>query len=462
LPRWVFSTVEKARLEKSYKFYIYIRYRNIDGENVYNNKRFAYVRRNEWLKKAYIISTGTELLLGTTQDSNSVFLSQKLIELGIKVIGKSTVGDNREQINSAFTLGLESADIIISTGGLGPTFDDLTKIVACELMDCKLELRQEEDKHLRDFFASRNRAMPEINLRQAMFPPEAIALKNSLGTAPGMYLKKNDKLFILLPGPPREMTTMYLNEVEPLLKNDLGGDMHKVIRRNIKVLGPGESQVEEMLGELMDTPEGCGMALLATDGEVHIRLTVEGHNEEESDTILSDFSAKIVEKMGRNVIAYDNETLFIRVGNLLLAQGKKLSVAESCTGGMLGKLITDLPGSSNYFWGGVTSYSNEAKQLLLGVAGETLTSYGAVSEETAREMAQGIRKLSGTDFALSITGNAGPEGGSPDKPVGLVYVGMAHANGCEVKELKFVGGRDAIRIISAKSALDLLRRHMEY
>ena len=414
------------------------------------------------MKKAYVISTGTELLLGTTLDSNSVFLSQKMMELGIKVIGKSTVGDNHEQISRAFDLGLECADIIISSGGLGPTFDDITKIVACELMDCKLELREEEDKHLRDFFACRNRPMPEINLRQAMFPEEAIALKNSLGTAPGMYLKKNDKLLILLPGPPREMTRMYINEVEPLLKKDFGMAMHKAIRKNIKVLGPGESKVEEMLGELMDTPEGCEMALLATDGEVHIRLTVEGHDEEESSTILSDLTAKIVEKMGRNVIAYDDETLVTKVANLLLAQGKRLAVAESCTGGMLGKLITDLPGSSNYFWGGVNSYSNEAKQLLLGVSEETLSSYGAVSRETAREMAQGIRKLSGTDFALSITGNAGPGGGSSDKPVGIVYIGMAHANGCEVKELRFVGGRDAIRMISAKSALDLLRRHIEY
>ncbi|PKM77770.1 MAG: competence/damage-inducible protein A [Firmicutes bacterium HGW-Firmicutes-15] len=414
------------------------------------------------MKKAYIISTGTELLLGTTLDSNSVFLSQKMMELGIKVIGKSTVGDNHEQISRAFALGLESADIIISSGGLGPTFDDLTKIVTCELMDCKLELREEEDKRLREFFARRNRPMPEINLRQAMFPAEAIALKNGLGTAPGMYLKKDDKLFILLPGPPREMTGMYLNEVEPLLKKDFGGDMHKVIRKSIKVLGPGESQVEEMLGELMDTPKGCGMALLATDGEVHIRLTVEGSDEEESSRILNDLTAKIVGKMGRNVIAYDDETLVAKVANLLLAQGKRVAVAESCTGGMLGKLITDMPGSSNYFWGGVNSYSNEAKQVLLGVAGETLTSYGAVSEETAREMAQGIRKLSGTDFSLSITGNAGPGGGSPDKPVGLVYIGLAHASGCEVKELRFVGGRDAIRMISAKSALDLLRRHIEY
>jgi nicotinamide-nucleotide amidase len=423
---------------------------------------FAFVRRNDGLKKAYIISTGTELLLGTTLDSNSVFLSQKLMELGIKVIGKSTVGDNRDQMQSALALGMDSADIIISTGGLGPTFDDLTKIVVCELTDCKLEIRDDEVLHLQDFFARRKRPMPEINLKQAMFPKEAVVLKNDLGTAPGMYLNKNGKLFILLPGPPREMTNMYTNEVEPLLKKDLGENINKAMRKNIKVLGPGESHVEELLGDLMDTPEGCSMALLATEGEVHIRLTVDGYNEEENRSIITNLTDKIAAKMGRNVIGYDDETLISKVSGLLASRGQKLAVAESCTGGLLGKLITDLPGSSKYFWGGITCYSNEAKQRLLGVKEETLINYGAVSKETAQEMAIGVRKLSGTDFGISITGIAGPEGGTAEKPVGMVCIGIAHGEGCVVKELRFVGGRDAIRMLSAKSALDLIRRHIEY
>ncbi|MDD3365204.1 MAG: competence/damage-inducible protein A [Syntrophomonas sp.] len=414
------------------------------------------------MKNAYIISTGTELLLGTTLDSNSVFLSQKLIELGINIIGKSTVGDKHEQLTRAFALGLESADIIIASGGLGPTFDDLTKIVACELLECELELREEEDKHLREIFAQRHRPMPEINLRQAMFPVEAVALKNSLGTAPGMYLKKNDKLIILLPGPPREMTNMYLDEVEPLLKKDFALDIHKVFRRNIKTLGLGESQVEEKLGDLMHVPDGLAMALLAIDGEIHIRLTAEGQEEQSSRQCLADHSVKIVERMGRNVFAFDDETLLSRVASLLLTRGIRLAVAESCTGGLLSKMITDMAGSSTYFWGGVISYSNEAKQLVLGVKETTLIRHGAVSPENAREMAQGIRQIAGSDFALSITGIAGPDGESPDKPVGLVYIGLAYDGGCDVKELRLGGGRDIIRIISAKSALDLLRRHIEF
>jgi len=414
------------------------------------------------LKNAFIISTGTELLAGTTQDSNSVFLSQRLMGLGIKVIGKSTVGDDHEQLSKAFIAAIESADIIISTGGLGPTFDDLTKVVVCEIMGCNLEIRKEEENRLRDYFGHRNRIMPENNLRQAMFPGEAIVLSNIKGTAPGMYLKKNDKIVILLPGPPREMQNMYLLEVEPLLKGDFALDIPKTIRKNIKIFGLGESQVEERLGKLVNSLDGCSMALLAVDGEVHIRLTAEESEDKDSNSDLNSLVTKIVEKMGRNVFAFDDETMISKIGRLLSSRGGKLAVAESCTGGLLGKLITDLPGSSNYFWGGIISYSNEAKQIILGVKEETLKTYGAVSRETAREMAQGMLKTSGADFALSITGIAGPDGGSSEKPVGLVYIALAYNDGCDVKELRFGLDRDLIRILSAKSALDLLRRHIEF
>lgn len=413
------------------------------------------------MKNAYIISTGTELLSGTTVDSNSVFLSQRLSELGIKIIGKITVGDDYEQLTRAFNAAAESADIIISTGGLGPTFDDLTKEVVCEIMDCSLELRDEEERNLRAYFANRNRTMPEINLRQAMFPKESVVLKNSLGTAPGMYLNKKERIVILLPGPPREMRNMYINEAEPLIRKDFESYINKVIKKTIKVIGPGESQVEERLGDLVTDHRGCSMALLAVDGEIHIRLEAD-IEEKDGSYKLEYLTEKIAERMGRNIFAYDDETLVSKVGRLLVSSGGKLAVCESCTGGLLGKLLTDLPGSSRYFWGGVTSYSNEAKQRILGVNENTLGRYGAVSKETAREMAQGILNLSRADFGISITGIAGPEGGSPDKPVGLVYIALAYNEGCRVKELRFSGGRDAVRILSAKSALDLLRRHIEF
>ncbi len=425
------------------------------------DRGLSQICRSEYkVTNAFIISTGSELLLGTTQDTNSVFLASQLKEIGIKVIGKITAGDNHEQLSRAFRLGVESADIVISTGGLGPTFDDLTKIVASEIMDCSLILRDEEEKRLRNYFARRERSMPDINLRQAMFPADATVLANSKGTAPGMYLRKNAKTIILLPGPPREMQNMYLNEAEPLLKKDFAADLPKIIRRTIKIMGLGESQVEERLGDLMNCPEGISMALLAAAGEVHIRLAGEAVND--NSRLLKEHTTKIIGKMGRNVFGLGDETLVAKTAGLLMSKGKKLAVAESCTGGLLGKMITDRPGSSEYFWGGVISYSNESKQHILGVREDTLLKYGAVSQETAREMAQGMRKISGADVTLAITGIAGPEGGSADKPVGLVYIALAYDNGCDVKELRFGHGRDLIRILSAKSALDLLRRQMEY
>lgn len=410
--------------------------------------------------KAYIISTGTELMLGSTMDSNSVFLSEKLTDIGIKVIGKSTIGDSAEYIKAAFEMGLSMADIIISSGGLGPTSDDLTKEIACGVMESEMLVIDEEVKKLEDFFRKRNRPMPKSNLKQAMFPREARILKNTRGTAPGMYLQKDDKVVILLPGPPREMQNMFINEVEPLLKQDflLG---KQTARKTIKVLGPGESQVEDLLGELMADSQEYSLALLALDGEVHIKITAEGRNLEHSQEILEKISGQIVKKMGGNVFGFDDDKLEAVVGDIIIAQGKYLALAESCSGGLLAKMITDVPGSSSYFWGAVTSYSNESKQVLLGVNEKTLNEWGAVSAATATEMAQGIIGKSGADLALAITGIAGPQGGNEEKPVGLVYIAVADAVSCQVKEMRFVGGRDAVRVLAAKSALDLLRRKLQ-
>lgn len=413
------------------------------------------------MQKVFLISTGTELLLGTTFDSNSVFLAQQLGEMGMRVNGKATVGDGKVQIEKAFTHALELADIVISSGGLGPTFDDLTKTVACKLMGCKLEIRPEEESRLREYFARRQREMPEINLKQAMFPPEAEVLINRQGSAPGMYLWKNDKVVILLPGPPREMKRMFLDEVKPRLQRDFAQDIHRVVKKTIKVLGPGESKVEEILGDLMSDTRGCSMALLAKDGEVHIKITAEGTDESHSETILAALTTVIENKLAKHIFGYDDDTLPGRVGQLLISQSKKLAVAESCTAGLLGTMITDIPGSSQYFWGGVISYSNEAKVHFLDVQKSTLEQYGAVSPQTAEEMARGIIRATGADLGLSITGIAGPDGGTEEKPVGLVYIGLANADHCTVKELRFVGSREANRKLAAKSALDLLRRHLE-
>lgn len=411
--------------------------------------------------KAYIISTGTELMLGSTMDSNSVFLSEQLAAAGVKVIGKSTVGDSAEYIRAAFENGVNMADIVISSGGMGPTSDDLTKEVACAVMGSEMIVFDEEVKRLEDFFRRRKRSMPECNLKQAMFPREAKILKNSRGTAPGMYLKKDGKVVILLPGPPREMQNMFSNEVEPLLKQDFPA-VNQAARKTIKVLGPGESQVEEMLGELMHAVDGYSLALLAQDGEVHIKITAEGKELLDSQEILAGVLKQIEEKMGKSIFGYDDDSLEAMVGDLISRQGKTLALAESCTAGLLAKMITDIPGSSRYFWGAVASYSNDAKMKLLGVRDATLREFGAVSSETAAEMVRGIIEKSGVELGLAITGIAGPDGGSEEKPAGLVYIALADAGSCWVKEMRFVGGRDAVRILAAKTALDLLRRYLLY
>ena len=409
------------------------------------------------MKKAFIIATGTELLLGNTIDTNSVFIAQRLAESGIKVIGRIIVGDQEDKIYSAFALGAELADIIISSGGLGPTKDDLTKEMACNFMQVEMTVVDEEVVKLKEFFNRRQKSMPESNIKQAMFPSEAIILTNKLGTAPGMYLFKDQKTIILLPGPPKEMKKMFIDEVEPLLQKKLKPGK-KALIKTIKVFGPGESQVEEIMTEVMENPQGCSLALLAVDGEIHIRITAEGQDSEASKKILTNLTEKIEEKLGANIYGYDDDTLTAIVAELINKRGLTLAVAESCTGGYLAKTITDLPGSSSYFWGAAITYSNEAKNRLIDVDTNTINTYGAVSKETALEMAQGIKKLSGSSIGIALTGIAGPEGGTETKPAGLVYIAIVSDNLEKVKELKFTGDREGIRILAVKTALDIVRK----
>ncbi|SHH12539.1 competence/damage-inducible protein cinA [Thermosyntropha lipolytica DSM 11003] len=412
------------------------------------------------MKKAYIIATGTELLTGSTLDTNSVYLAQRLDDLGIKVVGKSVVGDTRDFIKKALLTGLETADLVIATGGLGPTLDDLTKEVACEVMQVKMELIDEELERLKEFFARRNRPMPEANKKQAMFPKEAVRLRNGVGTAPGMYLKQNGKVLILLPGPPQEMTLMFEQEAVPLLVREWGLSIGKAERKRINIFGLGESQVEEKIADIIKNPRGVSIALLAKEGEVHIRLTAEGEDKEASKEIMNRMVKEIEERLGSYIYGYDDETLPLAVARLAQKRKCTMAFAESCTGGLLSKMITDLPGSSEYFWGGVVTYSNEAKQKILGVNAETLARYGAVSEETAREMLRGVLSLAGADIGAAITGIAGPGGGSETKPVGLVYIAAGSKEYNQVKKFNFTGNRIIIRTLAAKTALNLIRQEL--
>ncbi len=410
--------------------------------------------------KAYIVSTGTELLLGSTSDTNTEFLSRRLSQLGIHIQGRITAGDEGGAIRSAFEYGLERADMVISSGGMGPTGDDLTKAMACELMNCQPVLVQEEVERIQAYFARRGRYMPPANIKQAMFPPGAVILRNERGTAPGMYLKNGSKLIVLLPGPPHEMKTMYLKEVEPRLRVDYGLDDQGSVSRTLKVFGPGESQVEMLLGDLIEKPQGYNMALTVKAGEIYIGIQVNQGLANQQQK-LDEITEKVKEILGRNIFGMDNDTLPEVTVSLLKRQGKRIAAAESCTGGLLAKMLTDLPGSSDYFWGGIVSYSNEAKQVLLGVKEELLDRFGAVSPETAEAMVRGLLVRSGTEIGVAITGIAGPSGGSEGKQVGLVYIAVMHNGRCTIKEMRFGGQRDMIRMLAARTSLDIVRRILQ-
>ncbi|MGE5404609.1 MAG: competence/damage-inducible protein A [Candidatus Saccharibacteria bacterium] len=410
------------------------------------------------MKTAYIVSTGTELMIGDTEDSNALFLSRRLAAIGVRVVGRSAVGDNEEMLRRAFLTGFETADIVISSGGLGPTMDDLTRQISCEVLGVPLEKREEEVVRLKDYFARRHRDMPAINEKQAYFPNEAIVLDNPRGSANGFIVNNENKTLILLPGPPRELEPMFTESAEPRIKEMVGQDGGVTLSYTIKAMGPGESKVETMIDDVIKNPEGCAMALLAKEGEVWVRVTRYDNDAANAQRVLESVIDRIKQGLGENVFGAETDTLPAVVVKAL--HDKKLTVAfaESCTGGLVSKLITDVPGSSDVLWGSVVSYSNEAKVKFLGVKPETLERYGAVSEQTAREMAEGIRKQAGSDFGIGITGIAGPGGGTEQKPVGLVYVVLADSSETLVKELHFLGGRDATRILTAKSALDWLRR----
>lgn len=413
------------------------------------------------MMKAYIVSTGTELLLGNTIDTNALFLSRELSALGIRVIGRSTVGDNREMIRNAFRTGYELADLVICTGGLGPTADDLSRETACEVLDLPLMQNDSELAKINDYFFRRRREMPESNCKQAMFPPGAVVLTNRVGTASGFMVSRDEKTFALLPGPPHEMEVVFKEELVPQLRDWLDGSGTVMLSRTVKVFGPGESQVESMIADVMADPEGCSMALLAVSGEVHIRVTWDAVLKSEAEETVNSVVSRLRKNLGNNIYGEEEETLPGLVIRLLASKGQTVALAESCTGGMAGKMLTDVPGSSAAFWGGVISYSNGAKTRILGVGEETLKNYGAVSPETAREMARGIRTLAGSTFGISLTGIAGPEGGTAEKPVGLVYMGLATEGEEQARELRLMGNRNSIRTIAAKSALDWLRRTLE-
>ena len=406
--------------------------------------------------KAEILCVGTEILLGDIVNTNAVFLAQELARMGISVYHQSVVGDNSQRLKSCLQHSLEQSDLVITTGGLGPTYDDLTKETVADLFGLEMELNEESMRDIRAYFEKLNRPMTDNNIKQAMMPKGAIILKNENGTAPGLIVEGKGKAVVLLPGPPREMKPMFLHGVLPYLSRYIQGTF---VSHNIHVFGIGEAQVESMLRGRMEALTNPTIAPYAKEGEMLLRITAGAETPEKADAMISPLIEEICGLLGEHVYGVDVGSLQTAVVQELSKRHLHIATAESCTGGLISKRITEVSGSSQVFDCGVCSYANQIKQRIVGVSEETLARFGAVSRQTAAEMAAGIRRLSHADIGISTTGIAGPGGGTPEKPVGLVYVGVDCPWHQEVLELKlsrdFPEERELIRWLASSHALYL-------
>ena len=405
--------------------------------------------------RAEIISIGTELLLGDIVNSNAQFLGQELAALGIEMYYQQVVGDNEERILHAFKEAYNRCDIIITTGGLGPTDDDLTKEMAAKYFNKRLFEDKESLENLQEYFKFRKRKMTTNNLKQALIPEGATAIKNNNGTAPGVIIEENNKIMIILPGPPKEMKPMFEEDIKPYLKSKSDS---VIISKMIKILGIGESAVAETVKDLMESQSNPTIATYAKEIGVILRITAKAENEAAALKLIEPLEIEIKNRLGENVYATEDISIEDVVAKLLIENKYTVSTAESCTGGMIASTLINYPGISEVFMEGAVTYSNEAKHKRLGVKNETLEKYGAVSEETAREMAIGIAKKANTDVSIVTTGIAGPGGGTEEKPVGLVYIGVYVKGKVKVEKHIFKGNRSKVRNQATITALDILRR----
>ncbi|MCR4942926.1 MAG: competence/damage-inducible protein A [Clostridium sp.] len=406
--------------------------------------------------RAELIAVGTEILLGDIVNTNAQFLSKELASIGIGVYNQEVVGDNEERLFDAFDTALKRSDIVITTGGLGPTGDDLTKETACKYFGMEMELHKKSYDELVNIFNKTGKELTKNNLKQAYFPKEAIVLDNPNGTAPGAILEKNNKVIIILPGPPREMKPMYMNYVKPYLSIKGNGVIKS---ETIRLLGVTESMAAEKLKDLMVSGINPTVAPYAKEEDIIFRITAKAETEEEAARLIKPIKEIIKDRFGINCYA-EGEDVKIEdvVGDLLINKKLTISTAESCTGGMIAARLINYPGISEAFLEGAVTYSNEAKMRTLKVKEETLAAVGAVSEETAREMALGIAKKAGSDISVVTTGIAGPGGGTKEKPVGLVYIGVYYKGKVKAYRHVFTGNRQEVRTKAAVEALDKVRR----
>jgi len=408
---------------------------------------------------AEIIAIGSEMLTPFRVDTNSLWLTERLNAMGIEVKLKTIVGDDEARLEETVRDAMKRSEIVISTGGLGPTEDDITRKIFARALKRQLILEQAILDKVRARFARRNVPMPEINARQALVINGAQILENNNGTAPGMLITEGKCTVVLLPGPPREMKPIFDASVAPVLKQRAGGML--IVRRTLSIFGLTESRTDELAAPIYLKYQNPSTTILFKDGQIELHLTTQARSEADAGKLLDELAGQLDEVLGEYIFSRRNETLEEVVGELLKRRGYTLATAESCTGGLLAGRITDVPGSSEYFLEGVVSYSNEAKVDLLGVPKKWIKTHGAVSEQVAEAMAAGVRKRAGSTFGVGVTGVAGPGGGSEEKPVGLVYIALADDSQTTTRKLIFSGDRQFIRTLSVNAALDMIRRRIK-
>lgn len=403
-----------------------------------------------------IVAVGTELLLGQLVDTNTPHIAGALASAGIDVFGTRGVGDNRERIARSIRDALERADGVITSGGLGPTVDDLTKEAVCDALGLEVELHAESLERMEAFFRSSGREMRENNRKQAMLPKGAIVLENPNGTAPGFVaFDARGKFVAAMPGVPREMHPMLQDRLLPWLRSHFGV-RSSIYTRVMHTINIGESEIDHRIEELFRSFENPKIGVLAHDWRCDVKIMAKAQSEEEARRLIAPVEEEIERRLRGHIFGYDDDTLASTVLTLLQARGERVATAESCTGGNVGAMLTAVPGSSLAYVGGVVAYDNSVKVRELGVPPETLDRVGAVSEETALAMAAGARERLGADFGISTTGIAGPGGGTDEKPVGLVWLAVAGPDGAHARSIQFRGGRAAIQTRASVALLGLL------
>lgn len=409
------------------------------------------------MKTCEIISVGTELLLGDILNTDAQFLSQELAKLGLSVLHQSTVGDNHDRLYELLRQAAERSDIIILSGGLGPTPDDITKEVACEFFGKELVLHEESLRRMSSYFVSKGIEMPEINKKQAMLPVDCVVFENNNGTAPGLAMEKDGTHILLLPGPPRELKPMFNESAVPYLRQFSD---KIIISHNIRTFGIGESAMSEIVTDLLDSANPT-VAPYAKEGEALLRVTAMADSEDDAERLCIPVIEEIKARLSDYIYGIDCNSIEEAVVPMLIENNLKLATAESCTGGLVGKRITNVSGASQVFECGIIAYANEIKHRVLGVSEDSLRQYGAVSAEVAKQMAKGALEVSGADIAVSVTGIAGPLSDGTSKPVGLSYIALADKDNVWVKKLNTGHtNRDYNRFVNSSNALNMVRLYI--